>query len=520
MGDLPEPSPTSGDPDLDAAILGQSPWVESGEVPLAWAPTTERTLARVLWSRVLYEKPHRFQLILGPRRVGKTVCMYQTARRLIAAGVPGARVRWLQLDHPLLRGVRLDILVRHAVEHARATHAQPLFLFLDELAVAKEWDAWLKSFHDGHWPVRIVASSSAAAALGERTESGIGRWDDVFLGPCLLDEQLDLAGVPARIAVEGTLAETLARLDEAEVEPEKLSRALEEHLLIGGFPGLVARGEQRLDPEQRFLRAQEVLRRDAIEGALYRDIPQSCGVDDPALLEKLLYLLAGEATGILSPQSICKDMHGLAQPTFDRYLSFLERSFLVFTAMNYSATERGTQKRGRKLYFVDGAARNATLRRGLAPIFAAHERALLLENAAAAHVYGLCRATQLRPRYWRERLEVDIVYPHPSAPCAFEVGRSADHARAGLRAIGEAFRELASQRYLVAPKAPLVRPRASKDGIGSIPLGLFLLAVGRQSAQALLGGMYPEPRGAAGEVRERRPARAAPQRRKARSKKA
>jgi len=515
-----DPSASPPSSALEAAILDQSPWLSSGEVPAAYAPPHERTLARVLWSRVLYEKPHRFQLILGPRRVGKTVCMYQTVRRLLAQGVARERVRWLSIDHPMLRTLRLDEIVRIAVQQAQATHEKPAFLFLDELAIAEQWDAWLKTFHDQHWPVRIVASSSASAALAERRESGVGRWDEVYLGPCLLDEQMDLAGIEVRLRVEATLAETLEGLGEAEVDAAKLARALEEHLLIGGFPGLLSDAEAREEPAQRFLRAQGVVRHDAIERALFRDVPQVFGIDDPALLERLLYLLAGEVTGILSPQSICKDMHGLAQPTFDRYLSFLERSFLVFTTTNYAATERSTQKRGRKLYFVDGAARNAALQRGNVPLGDARERALLLENAAAAHVHGLCRATGLRVHYWREREEVDLVFPHPSAPCAFEIASSPSHGRAGLQALAAAFPAFASRRWMVSPRGSWTSARASRDGIGSVPLGLFLIAVGRQSARELVGGAYPVPRDQSGEVRERRPARAAPQRRKARSKKA
>src|ERR1051325_3718030 len=123
-------------------------------------------------------------------------------------------------------------------------------MLLDELAGAADWDRWLKTFHDDHWPVRIVATSSAAAALAARSESGVGRWDEIFLGPCLLDEQLELAGIAARLHVGETLGETLDLLSEAEVDPRALDRALEDHLLLGGFPGLITGADTALDAEQ------------------------------------------------------------------------------------------------------------------------------------------------------------------------------------------------------------------------------------------------------------------------------
>ena len=49
----------------------------------------------------------------------------------------------------------------------------------------------------------------------------------------------------------------------------------------------------------------------------------------------------------------------MSAPTFHKYVSYLERAFLVFTLLNYSGSEMSKQKRGRKLYFVDGAVRNA-----------------------------------------------------------------------------------------------------------------------------------------------------------------
>jgi hypothetical protein len=45
----------------------------------------------------------------------------------------------------------------------------------------------------------------------------------------------------------------------------------------------------------------EVLRNDAVERAVYQDIPQSFGVGNPMMLERLLYILAAQITGVLSP---------------------------------------------------------------------------------------------------------------------------------------------------------------------------------------------------------------------------
>jgi len=170
------------------------------------------------------------------------------------------------------------------LETSQATPDAPVFLMLDELVYTDRWDLWLKTFFDDQWPVGIAATSSATAAFRERRlESGAGRW---------------------------------SRADHDLAAWRRL------FMLVGGFPELLTAARDRPDEDEpdRLLESQQVLRADAVERAIYKDIPQSFGVDNPMMLERLLYVLAAQITGLLSPSNICSDL-GLSQPTFDRYLS-------------------------------------------------------------------------------------------------------------------------------------------------------------------------------------------------------
>lgn len=459
----------------------QNPWHRSGEVPHLLAPPTERALARSLWSR-LPAAPHRFQLILGPRRVGKTTVMYQTVRHLLNDGVDPGAIWWLRLDHPVLMQVPLGDLVTTAIE--ASGHTQPITLLLDELVYARDWDLWLKTFYDDHWPVRIVATSSATAALRDRRlESGVGRWEDQYLTPYLYPEFLDLALVPTALEAADDLSATIhalpTRLDPA-ARLEALRKAF---LLVGGFPELLYNQQNdEGDLLTPLLRSQQILRSDAVERAIYKDIPQSFGVDNPLMLERLLYVLASQATGILSPTGICSEL-GLSQPTFDRYLSYLEKAFLVFTLPNYSGRETNVQKRGRKLYFVDGAVRNAALQRGAAPLADPTEQGKLLENLVASTLHALALHSNVRLFHWRDgKHEVDLVYDHPDHPVALEIGSSPDHHRRGLQALIDRHPRFAGNAYITTPTSAMTR---SANGIGSIPLDMLLVACGKQAERAM-----------------------------------
>ena len=475
--------------DYQRVLTEQNPWKVTGEAPASWAPPVERPLTALLTRCLQAAALRRFQLVLGPRRVGKTTCLYQTVRQLLRGGVAPRRIWWLRLDHPLLMQLDLGLLlgvVRDGVNDPN----EPAFVFLDELTYARDWDLWLKTLHDERWPLRIAGSSSATAALRERRlESGVGRWEEQYLAPYLLGEFLDLVRHETSIPVEETLSATVAAALKAGWDPAGIEPLRRRLLLTGGFPELlVAAGAGTGDDDDvsMLLRSQQTLRNDAVERAIYKDVPQAFGVDNPMMLERLLYTLAGQVTGLLSPQRLCRELDGLSQPTVDRYLSYLERAFLVFTLPNYSGREGSVQRRGRRLYFVDGAVRNAALQRGAGPLTDAEEMGLLYENLVAGHLHALARQTQVRLYHWREgNHEVDLIYDHPEQPVAFEIASSVRHPVTGLQRFMERFPRFKGRCYVASPEPISLLPGAAANRIGLLPLDLLLLAASRQAEAAL-----------------------------------
>jgi len=409
--------------------------------------------------------------------------MYQTVQRLIRERIPAKRLWWLRLDHPLLLDIDLGSLVRWVIDASGATANRPAFLFLDEVTYADKWDLWLKTFYDEDWPVRIVGTSSATAAIRERgLESGVGRWNELFLAPYLFTEYLSLHGEKICLPCDDSLAETIrgAMADPAKAQDRSDERR--RYILTGGFPELLLKSSA-LDEDEMILTSQRVLRQDAIQKAIYQDIPQAFDIQDPQRLERLLYCLAGQITGILSPTSIQSDI-GLNATTIERHVSYLERTFLIFTVPNYSPSEGTVQRRGRKLYFIDSAVRNAALLRGIAPLRNMPEMGMLIENAAAGHLHSLSLQSGVRLYHWRQRrAEVDLIYDHPRSPIAFEVTSGDDHHTKGLHALQDAHPKFRGRCYLVGPS---FLPRVpTQESPGSIPLDMFLMAIGCQAAHAM-----------------------------------
>jgi predicted AAA+ superfamily ATPase len=223
------------------------------------------------------------------------------------------------------------------------------------------------------------------------------------------------------------------------------------------------------------------LRSDAVERAIYKDIPQAFGVDNPKMLERLLYTLAGQICGILSPTNICKELSGLSQPTFDKYLSYLTQAFLVFTLENYSGSELSKQKRGRKLYFVVGPSQRALHGVGR-DLHDPGEMGLLIENMVAAHLHALSQQPGAAC-YWRDKQEeVDLVFDHPQKPLGFEISSSARHRR-GLQISRASLPAVPGSLLSVAGIAATRDENA--DRVGTLPLDLLLVAASAQTEQEL-----------------------------------
>ncbi len=479
--------------DLATVLSDQNPWTTLGTVPDELAPPVERALGKDLWRRLISDQPHRYEIILGPRRVGKTTVMYQTVRHLLESGVPPERLWWFRLDHPILLDIPLGTLISTMCKIRHVSDDAPAYVFFDELVYAESWDLWLKTFYDERRPIKVVATSSATAALRDRQlESGVGRWEEQYLMPYLYTEFLDLAGAGSNLPIGPTLDQTILDLMNSSIGPaalQKISSFRDTFVFTGGFPELLLNSvpsSPERDVVSRILHSQRILRTDAVERAIYKDIPQTFQVDNPMMLERVLYVLAGQATGLLSPSKICSELGSLSQPTFERYLSYLERAFLVFTLPNYSGREITVQKRGRKLYFVDGAIRNAALHRGIAPLSSQAEMGVLLENLAASTLYALATQSQVRLFHWRDGSdEVDLIYAHPEHPMAFEIASSADHPRTGLINLANRHKRFRGRCYLVSPDAQTLKPESTASGVGTMPLDLFLVAVGRQAELAL-----------------------------------
>lgn len=496
----------------------------------------EESLAASLAGLLLDANSPRNQLLVGPRRVGKTVVLYQTVRQLLGSEVEPERICWLRMDHPALSFADLGELLRGQLHNSRSTLERPLYLVVDEIGYVGKWgrDHLLDSLFPEHGSVRIAAASSSMVNPGElRKKIGAGTFDVRFVPPYSFVRYLEMVHSEAE-AIAGpepasTLGESLRALPAGLLPSLDLTARLREFVLVGGFPELLetwsselrervkewdASGVERelggrngTGPEAAQVSAarrsvadqllvrhlipfQQVLRRVNVEQVLYRDLRLLLRVKNPQVLERLLYVLATQVGTVLSPTRICSYL-GISQPTFDRYLSYLEQAFLVIVLPSFPRRGIVGEARGRKLYFVDDAVRNAVLQRGLVDPDDSRQHGLPPKNLIISELRSLAVHCGARLYHWRRGdRAVDVIFDHPDDPLAFEIASSPSHTREGLHEFARQHEQFRGRCYLVAPGLAVTHPPDNATEPGTLPLETLLVAVGTAENLELRRGVW------------------------------
>src|SRR5471030_52868 len=108
----------------------------------------------------------RAVVLMGPRRVGKTVMIHHAVQQLINDGVPPKSICYFSVDHPLYNGLSVEDLLAHYGQASKVDYkAKPIYVFFDEIQYLRKWEVQLKSVVDTYSTVKCIASGSAAAAL-------------------------------------------------------------------------------------------------------------------------------------------------------------------------------------------------------------------------------------------------------------------------------------------------------------------------------------------------------------------
>jgi len=346
----------------------------------------ERSLVKTL-TKALSKRLPVFQVITGPRQVGKT-----TIAHLVVQALPYPSV-YASADSPLPPGPEwIESQWRLAVMEAEKSR-KPVILVLDEIQKVIGWSEALKQRWDHArrigQDIRLLVLGSSALLLQEGlSESLAGRF---FLNRCM----------------HWSFHECSAAF----------GWDLNTWLYFGGYPGAAVFA----DDEQQWKR---YVADSLIETVIARDVLQMQRVAKPALLRHLFALSAAFPAQIFSYNKMLGQLQDAGNTTtLAHYLRLLETAFLISGLELYSKGH--VRKRGSspKLILWNNALVNALSSRTFQEATGdAMWWGRLVENAVGAHLCNSLPATEYGVAYWREGdREVDFVVTRGAETWAIEV---------------------------------------------------------------------------------------------------
>lgn len=378
--------------DIRQRIGRDNPWWDDPHFVIREAAYRRRVYFDPFKALALNPGVHRAAVLLGPRRVGKTVMLRQLIHEARSSGIDPKSILYASVDTPIYSRVPLEKFF----EFLPAKTGNGLVIF-DEIQYLMDWETHLKDLVDNHPGTKFVVSGSAAAALKlKSSESGAGRFSDFMLPPLTFYEFLCFTGDDEKL-VEWNATTKKHKV----LNVDELNSKFIDYLNYGGYP------EAALNPEIR-QNADQFIRSDIIDKVLLKDLPSLYGIAQIPELNRLFSVLAYNAGNEVSLDNIAKTS-GISKPTIARYIEYLESAFLIIKLTTVDDNCR-TLKRERnfKVYLNNPSMRAALF----TPVKADDSSQIghLAESAVFSQWQHSPFSRQLRYARWKDGGEVDVVY--------------------------------------------------------------------------------------------------------------
>ncbi|SHA07140.1 similar to ATPase (AAA+ superfamily) [Bathymodiolus thermophilus thioautotrophic gill symbiont] len=301
--------------EIERRLFFDNPWWKNnGRVDKHYQDLPKRSYFPSFY-KLVQQDINRAIVLMGPRRVGKTVMALQAIDALLTEGISPYNILYISLETPLYTGMALEEMVNMFQDIHQHSRKETLFIVFDEIQYLPKWEIHLKSLVDSYPAYQFIATGSAAAALKLKSkESGAGRFTDFLLPPLTFSEYL------AFIEKEDTLIATDGERFSA-VDIEALNTEFVNYLNYGGYPEAVLSITAQED-------SARCIKSDIIDKVLLRDLPSVYGIADVQELNALFATIAYNTSNEISLESLSQSS-GVSKSTIKKYLTYLEAAFLI-----------------------------------------------------------------------------------------------------------------------------------------------------------------------------------------------
>ncbi len=296
----------------------ENPWWQTTRIDEFYNKMKRREYFHLLFPLVVERRVKRAVVLMGPRRVGKTVLLFHCIEKLLSEDVNPKNICYFSIETPLYNGIALEELLNLFLELNNKKSSEETYVFFDEIQYLKDWELHLKSLVDSYHNIKFVVSGSAAAALKLKSqESGAGRFTEFILPPLTFHEFLSLTNNENLIDKYDNEDRKIYKVKDV----NKLNQKFLDYINFGGYPELSLSEAIQSDPGR-------YIRNDIIDKVLMRDLPSLYGINDVQELNSLFTYIAYNSGNEMSLEGISQNS-GVAKNTIKKYITYLEAAFLI-----------------------------------------------------------------------------------------------------------------------------------------------------------------------------------------------
>lgn len=381
----------------------ENPWWKHASIDKFYKKMKRRRYFRLFRPLVLEKSIKRAVILMGPRRVGKTVLLYQMIQELIDSGVNPLKICYLSIETPIYTGIGLEQLFKYCREANGYEDYNDYYVFYDEIQYLKDWEVHLKSLVDFYHSVKFIVSGSAAAALKLKSiESGAGRFTDFLLPPLTFHEYIELKehnDLIEKYEYEGKKdGMIIEKTDFHSKDIDKLNQHFLDYINFGGYPEVIFSEQIQSEPGR-------YIRNDIIDKVLLRDLPILYGIQDVQELNSLFTSIAYNTGNEFSLDGLSQSS-GVAKNTIKKYITYLEAAFLIKVVYRVDFTAKKFKRANFfKIYLTNPSLRSALF----SPI---KKNDNVIGNMVETAIFSQWQHRENFPLYyarWKNG-EIDIVY--------------------------------------------------------------------------------------------------------------
>lgn len=305
-------------------------------------------------------------ILMGPRQVGKTTLLKYLQKEMNMPSV------WWNGDEPDIR----RILTESTSTQLKGLIGEAKLLIIDEAQRIENIGLTLKLIVDSIPKLKVIATGSSSFDLSNKINEPLtGRKWEFMMYPISEQELINHHGI----------------LEEG--------RLLEQRLIYGFYPEIVTHSGQ-----------QQELLLELTNSFLYRDIFSLENIKKPINLERLVQALAFQIGQEVSINELAQTA-GLDFHTVERYISLLEKSYVIFQLSPFSRNLRNEIKKSRKIYFFDNGIRNSVIKQ-FNPMGMRNDQGALWENFLMAERLKVLEYNKIATNsfFWRNHAQQEIDY--------------------------------------------------------------------------------------------------------------